>query len=105
MTGAIIKQLPLTGWLIDATWLFPLWVVLTILFVLDILIPDPIPFIDEFILGILWFGTLVLLFIRVLMVGLANTYDFLVNPGVIAFIITLIVLFIVRSVRGKKHGK
>jgi hypothetical protein len=74
--------------------LFYGWVVITILLFIDILIPDPIPFVDEFILGALFFLGIALLGVRTIRESIGGISGFFESPLVLAFAGTLIVLFV-----------
>jgi hypothetical protein len=75
-------------------WLFWGWVVITILMVLDLFIPDPIPFIDEAILIILFLLGGIALTIRSFVLGFGNLVSAASHPLILAFVLTLGVLAI-----------
>jgi hypothetical protein len=105
ITGAIITQIPFVGAIINADWLFTVWVIVTIIWGLDLVIPDPIPFIDEMLLGVVWFLLLGALFVRWLLTGVEQGLNFILNPGVLAFLITITALILYTKFGRKKHGR
>jgi hypothetical protein len=77
-----------------ADLLFYGWIVITVLLFVDILIPDPLPFIDEFILGALFFAGIALLGIRSIRESIGGISGFFESPLIIGFAVALVVLFI-----------
>jgi hypothetical protein len=94
ITNLIIAKFPMLQWLVQSDWLFGAWVIVTVLFAIDLIVPDPIPFIDEIILGIVFFVLLGALFIRWLLVGTFTGLSYLFHPVVLSFTFTLILLLI-----------
>lgn len=75
-------------------WLFWGWVIITIAMFIDLLVPDPIPFIDEAILIILFFLGLAALAIRGAIRGIGSLYDAAMHPAFLAFAATMALLVI-----------
>ncbi len=85
--------------------LFWAWILVTIALFIDIIIPDPIPFVDELILGILFVIGLVALFLRRLIGVFTTTFDTFLSPGVLAFIVVIVILYVGKNILSKKRGK
>jgi hypothetical protein len=86
-------------------WLFWSWVVVTILMFIDLFIPDPIPFIDEIILIVLFFVGLGALALRGSLQFMSTIYTGITHPGLIAFIVTLIIILSYGKIKNKYKTK
>jgi len=80
-------------------WVFWAWVVVTILLFIDIIIPDPIPFIDEAILTILFFGGIAYMAGRSIMNGIDTIVQQVTHPAIIAFVVTMAALVIFGKIK------
>lgn len=86
-------------------WLFWIWVIVTILAFLNLIIPDPLPFVDEAILILIFFALLGALIVRMIVRGITSLVGTITHPAVIAFVATLIILFIYDRFKKKKKKK
>lgn len=92
------------GFLFGIDLLFWAWVIITIIAFLLILIPDPIPFIDEAIFTTLSIGLLITLIIRGGARRLQDAKDILGHPLVYTFIIVIAGLWIGHKFYKKRIG-
>jgi len=86
-------------------------VVVTLVFIADLFIPDPLPYVDEFLLGV---ATVVAwMWVFLLRIGrtLFSIWDTISNPFLVAFVAVLVVMFVLskfvkvnvkRAPKGKK---
>lgn len=81
------------------------WAVVTVIAFVDLLIPDPLPFIDEIALFITSMALLVALAIRGIGGVLSTAWQWISHPLVMTFLITIFFLFIVDKVRKKNKKK
>lgn len=91
--------------IIAIDWLFWGWVIVTVLFFLDLVIPDPIPYIDEIFLGVMFFVLLGALILRMIARGVISIFSTATHPLVLAFVGTLFILFLYAMISGKYKRK
>lgn len=82
------------GWLFGIDLLFWAWAVVTFLAFVNLFVPDPLPFVDEFLLFAISIVLLLLMAARGTFGLIGSAIDVITNPAVVGFTVTLLLLFI-----------
>jgi hypothetical protein len=86
-------------------FLFWAWAIVTALAFIDLLIPDPLPFVDEAVLIMGSIGLLIALAVRGGASFIVKSVNYLSNPAVIAFVVTMAALLIGNAIYKKMNKR
>lgn len=80
----------ITGFLFQGAgidWLFWAFAIVTVLLFIDLIIPDPIPFVDEAVLTVMFIALLVGLILRGVFIGIESIIQYAFHPVVLSFVL------------------
>lgn len=80
-------------------------ILVTLVFILDLFIPDPLPFIDEILLGIASIAAWTWVFILRVGIALSTVGEILTSPLIVAFLVGILFFFVLSRFRPKKTKK
>ena len=90
----ILSETILSGYAFGIDWLFWSWAIITAIAFIDIIIPDPLPFVDEAVLITISVILLLALALRGTLNFLSDIWGYVTHPITIAFTLTLLLLII-----------